>query len=341
METKHVGVALQGGGAHGAFTWGVLDRLLEVDELIADGLCGTSAGAINAVVAAYGLHIGGKEKAKELLDRLWKEISLSGNLMFQPSAVDSMFSGGDLFNSPGYVMFNTMSQYFSPYQMNPGNINPLRSILNGIVDFEELRKYNQKKLFVCATNVKTNRARIFSNEEITIDAVLASACLPFLFQAIEIEGDFYWDGGYVGNPPLFPLVENTDIHDLLLIKINSLNIDEVPTSARDIEDRISEICFNSSLISEMRLIHYRNELVRKGVQLDGELNPREIFVHSISAHEALGHLKYSSKMNTSWEFLLDLKQKGREYAEKWLENEYHLVGIKSSFDVEKHFFDKN
>ena len=218
METKHVGVALQGGGAHGAFTWGVLDRLLEVDELIADGLCGTSAGAINAVVAAYGLHIGGKEKAKELLDRLWKEISLSGNLMFQPSAVDSMFSGGDLFNSPGYVMFNTMSQYFSPYQMNPGNINPLRSILNGIVDFEELRKYNQKKLFVCATNVKTNRARIFSNEEITVDAVLASACLPYLFQAIEIEGDFYWDGGYVGNPPLFPLVENTDIHDLLLIK---------------------------------------------------------------------------------------------------------------------------
>jgi NTE family protein len=337
---KHVGLALQGGGAHGAFTWGVLDRLLEVDELVADGICGTSAGAVNAVVTAYGLHVGGKEHAKELLDRLWKEIALSSNVLFKPSFVDNIFSNGDLYNTPGYMMFNAMSQFLSPYQLNPANINPLRDILNGIVDFEELRRYNNKKLFVCATNVKTNRARIFSNEEMSAEVVLASACLPYLFQAIEIEGEFFWDGGYVGNPPLYPLIENTDVSDLLLVKINSINIDHLPTSARDIEDRISEICFNSSLISEMKLIHYRNELVRKGVHLEEDKSPREIFVHSISAHEAIGHLKHSSKLNTSWDFLLELKQKGREYADKWLENEYDQVGVRSSFDVETHFFNK-
>jgi NTE family protein len=340
MKEKHVGVALQGGGAHGAFTWGVLDRLLEVDEIVADGMVGTSAGAINAVVTAYGLHIGGKAKAKELLDRLWKDIALSGNVMFKPSFMDSMFSSGDMHNTPSYMMFNAMTQFLSPYQMNPANINPLREILNNLVDFEELRRYNKKRLFVCATNVKTNRAKVFSNAEMTVDAVLASACLPYLFQAVEIDGEFYWDGGYMGNPPLFPLIENTDIHDLLLVKINSINIKEVPTSARDIEDRITEICFNSSLINEMKLIHYRNELVRKGVDLQDGKHSREIFVHSISAHEALGHMKHSSKMNTSWEFLLELKQKGRIYAEKWLQEEYHLVGVKSTFDVEKHFFDK-
>ncbi len=339
-KTKHVGLALQGGGAHGAFTWGVLDRLLEVDELIADGICGTSAGAVNAVVLAYGLHIGGKQKAKELLDRLWRDIALSGNVMFKPSFMDNFFSKGDIHNSPGYAFFNTFTQFFSPYQMNPANINPLRGILNGLVDFEELRKYNQKKLFVCATNIKTNRPRIFSNDEMSVDAVLASACLPYLFQAIEINGEFFWDGGYVGNPPLYPLIENTDIRDLLLVKINSINIDEVPKTARDIQDRVTEISFNSSLINEMRIIHMRNELIRKGINLDDEKNPREIFVHSISAHEALGHLKHSSKMNTSWEFLSELKQKGRDYADKWLEEEYDEVGIKSSFDVERHFFDK-
>ena len=148
MKEKHVGVALQGGGAHGAFTWGVLDRLLEVDEIVADGMVGTSAGAINAVVTAYGLHIGGKAKAKELLDRLWKEIALSGNVMFKPSFMDSMFSSGDMHNTPGYMMFNAMTQFLSPYQMNPANINPLREILNNLVDFEELRRYNKKRLFV-------------------------------------------------------------------------------------------------------------------------------------------------------------------------------------------------
>jgi NTE family protein len=173
-----------------------------------------------------------------------------------------------------------------------------------------------------------------------VDSVLASACLPFLFQAVEIEGEYYWDGGYMGNPPIFPLITNTDISDIVLVKINSININSVPTTARDIADRVNEISFNSSLINEMKLIHYRNELIRNGIlKVDNKTN-REIFVHTISGYDALSQLSYSSKMNISWEFLLELKAKGRAIAENWLKTDYSQVGLKSTFDVEEHFFDK-
>ncbi len=337
---KHVGVALQGGGAHGAFTWGVLDRLLEDETIVADAMCGTSAGAVNAVTCAYGLHIGGPAKAKELLEELWKKIAVSGSFLFKPGLLDQAFGQGDLYNSAGYLWFNALTQFMSPYHFNPFNYNPLRDILNDLIDFEDLHKYNKKKLFICATNVKTNRAKIFSNKEITVDSVLASACLPFLFQAVEINGEYYWDGGYMGNPPIFPLITNTTLHDIVLIKINSINTNSVPTTARDIADRVNEISFNSSLINEMKLIHYRNELLRNGIlKVDDKMN-REIFVHTISGYDALSQLSYSSKMNTSWEFLVALKEKGREIASRWLETDFKEVGLKSTFDVEEHFFGK-
>jgi len=340
LEKKHVCIALQGGGAHGAFTWGVLDRLLEEDNLVAEAMCGTSAGAVNAVTCAYGLHIGGPQKAKELMEKLWHKVALSGSFLFKPSVFDKMFGGGDIHNSPGFLMFNTVTQFLSPYNFNPLNYNPLRDILNDLIDFEELHLYNKKKLFICATNVKTNRAKIFTNKEISVDAVLASACLPFLFQAVEIDGEFYWDGGYMGNPPIAPLITNTNVHDILLIKINSININSVPTSARDIADRVNEISFNSSLINEMKLIHYRNELIRNGVLKTDNKTNREIFVHTISGYEALSQMSQSSKMNISWEFLLTLKEKGRQIAEKWIQTDFKEVGLKSTFDVEEHFFDK-
>ena len=337
---KHVGLALQGGGAHGAFTWGVLDRLLEEELLIADSICGTSAGAVNAVVVAYGLHVGGTAKAKELLELLWKKISVSGGMLFKPGIWDKMLGGGDIYNSPGYVWFNAMSQFLSPYNFNPLNYNPLRDILTDLVDFNELHLYSKKKLFICATNVKTNRAKIFTNKDITVDAVLASACLPFLYQAVEIDGDFYWDGGYMGNPPIFPLITNSTVKDIVLVKINSINIPSVPKSARDISDRVNEISFNSSLINEMKIIHYRNELIRNGILKSDEHVNREIFIHTISGYDALSRLNYSSKMNTSWDFLVDLKNKGRATAQRWIETEFELVGRKSTFDVEEHFFGK-
>ncbi|MBA3665278.1 MAG: patatin-like phospholipase family protein [Bacteroidetes bacterium] len=337
---KKVGVALQGGGAHGAFTWGVLDRLLEEEAVIAEAMCGTSAGAVNAVTCAYGLHIGGPAKAKELLEELWRKIALSGSYMFKPGMFDKVCGTGDIYNSAGYMWFNAISQVLSPYNFNPFNYNPLRDILENIIDFKELQLYNKKKLFICATNVKTNRAKIFSNKDITVDAVMASACLPFLFQAVEIDGEYYWDGGYMGNPPISPLITNTSLSDIVLVKINSININSVPTTARDIADRVNEISFNSSLINEMKLIHYRNELIRNGILKTDNKTNREIFVHTISGYDALSQLNYSSKMNTSWEFLMDLKNKGRQIADKWLANDFKEVGVKSTFDVEEHFFDK-
>jgi NTE family protein len=187
--------------------------------------------------------------------------------------------------------------------------------------------------------VKTNRAKIFTNKDITVDSVLASACLPLLFQAVEIDGEYYWDGGYMGNPPIFPLIENTHLRDIVLVKINSIIIKSVPTTARDIADRVNEISFNSSLINEMKMIHYRNELIRHGI-LEATENNREIFIHTISGYNALSQLSYSSKMNTSWEFLLELKEKGRSIAENWISSDYKNVGVKSTFDVEEHFFSK-
>jgi NTE family protein len=335
-----VAIALQGGGAHGAFTWGVLDKLLEEEALVAEAMCGTSAGAVNAVAVAYGLHIGGPEKAKQILEEVWRKISLSGSFLFKPGMFDKIYGNGDIYNSAGYMWFNAVSQVLSPYNFNPFNYNPLRDILTELIDFKELQLYNKKKLFICATNVKTNRAKIFTNKEITVDAVMASACLPLLFQAVEIDGEYYWDGGYMGNPPVFPMITNTSVKDILLVKINSININSVPTTARDIADRVNEISFNSSLINEMKLIHYRNELLRNGIlKIDDKTN-REIFIHTISGYDALSQLSYSSKMNTSWEFLLSLKNKGREIATKWLENDFKEVGVKSTFDVEEHFFDR-
>jgi NTE family protein len=340
LEKKQVGIALQGGGAHGAFTWGVLDRLLEEDALDAEAMCGTSAGALNAVICAYGLHLGGAEKAKELLDKLWRKISQTGGYMFKPGIFDKTYGNGDIYNSPGYMFFNAVSQVFSPYNFNPANYNPLRDILTDLVDFKELQLYNKKKLFICATNVKTNRAKIFSNKDITVDALLASTCLPQLFQAVEIDGEYYWDGGYMGNPPIFPIITNTSVKDIVLVKINSININSVPTTARDISDRVNEISFNSSLINEMKLIHYRNELIRNGILKSDNKTNREIFVHTISGYNALSQLKYSSKMNVSLDFLLDLKEKGRQIADNWLKTDFPAVGLKSTFDVEEHFFGK-
>jgi NTE family protein len=338
IPRKKVALALQGGGAHGAFTWGVLDRLLEVDEIVAEGICGTSAGAVNAVAVAYGLHTGGPQKAKEILETIWRKVSQNGSFLFKPSGFDRTWNFGDIYNSPGYLFFNSISQALSPYQLNPYNYNPLKNILLDSIDFDELKRYNTKKLFVCATNVKTNRARVFHNHEISVEAVLASTCLPSLFQAVEIDGEHYWDGGYMGNPPLTPLIAETETHDIVLVKINSINIHQLPTSARDIAERANEISFNSSLINEMHMVHYRNELLRRGMTLPEQ--DREIFVHCISGYHALDHLSYSSKLNTSWEFLVHLKAEGRKLADEWLANEYDLVGVRSSFDIEEHFLNK-
>jgi NTE family protein len=316
-----IGLALQGGGSHGAFAWGVLDRLLELDEkdLGFESVCGTSAGAVNAVVMTYGMHVGGRIKAKELLEKLWLTIAQQG--VFKMN----------------YPFIEYFTQIVSPYQFNPFNYNPLKKIVSDIVNFDELRK-TKTKLFICATNVKTNQGKIFRTSGITLDSVMASTALPTFFQAVNIDGEYYWDGGYMGNPPLSPLI-STKTTDLLLIKLNSINIDNLPISAKDINDRVTEICFNSSLMNEMKMIELRNELIRSGLDL-GKYGNKEIFVHSISGYDTLGKLDYSTKINTELCFLLKLKNAGRAAADKWIKEELHNVGKKSSFDVDKHFFKK-
>lgn len=330
-------LALQGGGAHGAFTWGVLDRLLEDDRIEIEALVGTSAGAMNAAVTAYGLSVGGAAKAREMLETFWRKASDAGKKgPLQPSPIDKLLSVGNMDFSPMYHFFNSLSQVLSPYQLNPANINPLREIIAEVVDFESLRANKlAAKLFICATNVKNGRIRVFTRDEITPDAVMASACLPFLFQAVEVDGHFYWDGGYCGNPPIFPLIYEKGTNDILIVQINPINIPEVPNTAAAILDRINTLSWNSSLMREMRAIHFVTNLLDNN-ELDREKYPR-VFIHSIDAEELLAKFSVSSKLNPDWDFLCHLRGIGREKADAFLVNHFDQIGQTSTTDIAAKF----
>lgn len=336
MKTKKLDLALQGGGAHGAYTWGVIDRLLDDERIEIDGVCGTSAGAMNGVCAVYGLKKGGRNLAKHLLVKFWHKISDAGKLsLLQPSWLDKIMSPGNMDYSPMYRLFSMTAETMSPSQFNPLAVNPLEKILNEVINFEELHHLNPPKLFVCATNVKTCEARVFGHEEITAKAILASACLPYLYDAVEINGEHYWDGGYMGNPPLQVLIDNTvDTDDILLVQINPKNIKKVPSNVEDIKDRVNEISFNSSLMLEIKMLQFQQELVKQGITLNGKLKP--VYLHNISADTQLGELNLSSKLNTTWDFLMYLKNLGYKACDEWLEENFDKIGKESSFTVGKH-----
>lgn len=335
MKKKRIGIAIQGGGAHGAFSWGVLDKFLELPDLEVVGVVGTSAGAMNASCLAYGLNLGGPEKAKEVLFTFWRKIAQKAKFsILQPSFLDLLIHKGDMDFSPGYNLFNVLTHVFSPYQLNPLNINPLKDVIEEVIDFNLLKNATNPKLFLCATNVLTCKPKVFMGEELSSDACMASACLPFMFQAVEIDYNAYWDGGYMGNPPIFPLIKNTDVDDILILKINPIKIKNIPKTAKDIEDRINEISFNSSLMAEMKMIDFINKLLDKGVNLEGF---RKIRIHAVSADEALADLSISSKLNATWDFLQYLHDIGKRYATEWIDENYHLIGVQSSVDVEKVF----
>jgi NTE family protein len=258
-NARVINLALQGGGAHGAFAWGVLDRILEHGGIEIEGIVGTSAGAMNAAVTAYGLAIGGNEGARATLRTFWKAISEASRMgPLQATPLEKMFqkTPGSLEFSPGYIMMDFLSRMFSPYQLNPSNKNPLRDVLSSVIDFEKIHSTGRVKLFICASNVLTGRIRVFSQKEVCVDAVLASACLPFMFQAVEVDGEYFWDGGYMGNPPLYPIIYNCDSRDILIVQLNPINIDKVPQTAQEILDRINTLSFNSSLMREMRAVHF-------------------------------------------------------------------------------------
>jgi NTE family protein len=338
-KQKHLAVALQGGGSHGAFTWGVLDRLLEEENLMLDGFVGTSAGAMNATLLAYGLHSSGKAKAKELLYQFWKKASEFSTMFspLQPSWYDLMFGlKGNMDYSPGVKMTEMMGLFFSPYQTNPTAYNPLRDILLELVDFESLKACKVTKLFVCATNVRRGRAKVFPLSELSVEAVLASACLPQLFQAVTIDGEDYWDGGYMGNPPLFPLIDGTDTSDILIVQINPINIPETPKTADEIRDRINELSFNSSLMLEMRRIDFVDRLMQEGVDFKKH-QFKKIYIHNINPENDIWNLNVSSKLNATWDFLQYLHNLGHQYAEDWLKQNYDKIGTESTCNIRETF----
>jgi NTE family protein len=336
-RVKPVNLALQGGGAHGAFAWGVLDRLLEDGRLAFEGVSATSAGAMNAAVLAHGLLHGGPEGARQALADFWRAVADSAERYspFRQMPWLKGFGGFTLENSPLYLMTDMMLRMFSPYQFNPLNFNPLREVLEAHVDFAALRAASPIRLYLCATNVETGKVRIFDREQLTVEAVLASACLPFLFQAVEIDGEHYWDGGYVGNPAIYPLIYECDSHDVVIVHINPIVRPGVPTTAAEILNRINEVSFNSSLMREMRAIAFVTSLVQRGKLAPDEM--KEMYVHSIRSDETMSELGVSSKHNADWDFLCFLRDRGREEAEAWLAASFDDVGARSSVDIRAAF----
>jgi NTE family protein len=333
---KKINLALQGGGAHGAFAWGVIDRLLEDDRLEIDGIVGTSAGAMNAAVTACGLAEGGSAGAREKLYEFWKRISdAAQSSPLQPSVFDRMFKPGSLDMSPGYYMLDSLSRMMSPYQLNPMNINPLRDVLYSVVDCDVLHDQDKVKLFICASNVLTGKIKVFNQDSVSIDAVLASACLPFMFQAVEVDGEYYWDGGYMGNPPLYPLIYHCGSRDVVIVQLNPIRIPEVPKTAQAIMDRINTLSFNSSLMREMRAINFVTKLIDSGFDDNGRL--KRMLIHTIDAEQEVCQLGVSSKLNADWRFLTGLHEIGRQKADAFLNDHFDAIGVRSSTDIEEKF----
>ncbi|WP_332118232.1 patatin-like phospholipase family protein [Azorhizobium caulinodans] len=333
---KGISLALQGGGAHGAFTWGVLDRLLQEDGLVVSGISGTSAGAMNAVVLASGLAKGGLEEARSALSQFWRDVSREGHLSpIQRSAFDRLLGSWSLAKNPAYLAFEVASRFLSPYDFNPLNINPLKDILTAHVDFDAIRA-SDVQVFVSATNVRTGRARIFGHDEMSAEAVMASACLPQLFQAVEIDGVPYWDGGYMGNPPLFPLYEKVEAEDIVLVQINPVLREETPRTAAEIQNRINEITFNASLLAQLRAIDYMGRLVEGGLlkrKLLGDSSFRRVRLHRIGGEDQLAGFDLSSKLNPEWAFLQHLRDLGRESADAFLAAHMGDIGTRSTLDL--------
>lgn len=335
---KRINLALQGGGAHGAYTWGVLDRLLEEPELEIAGISGTSAGALNGAALKAGLINGGAEGAREQLDWLWEQMGA----IDEPGWTDWMEGVNPrrvaraIELSPAYQMGETLSRIMSPYSYGPFYANPLRSVVAAF-DYERVCSKGGPAFFICATNVRTGKIRVFSGEEITTDAILASACLPTIFKAVEIEDpvtgktEAYWDGGYTGNPALFPLFSRDLPQDIVVININPLVREDLPVTPQQIQNRINEIGFNTSLLREMRAIAFVQRLLDDGTLPDGRM--RRLYLHMIADDALMNELSVATKTVPSPPVLMQLKAAGRASAEAFLSNHVDDIGHRSSIDM--------
>ena len=333
---KKINLGLQGGGAHGAFTWGVLDYLLEDGRLDIEGISGASAGAINAVMLTDGLARGGPEEARKRLADFWRAASLDGKLPgLQRAVFDRLLSFTPFQGTPAEAWFGALSRYLSPYDINPLNINPLREVIERFVDFEAVRACKEVSLFISATNVHTGRVRIFPQDKLNADVVMASACLPFLFRAVEIDGVPYWDGGYMGNPAIFPFFDTTETEDVLIVQINPIERKSTPNTHTEIMNRVNEITFNSSLLAEFRAIDFVTRLIDQG-RLPRGMGPgeyRRINVHRIPLDSTFRNLTADSKLKSDFDFFQSLHRGGRKAARNFLSEHFDDIGKRSTIDL--------
>ncbi len=333
MKKKRVTLALQGGGAFGAFTWGVLDAFLEDDRFEIVGVSGTSAGAMNAVVLLEGLAEGGPHRAREQLAEFWRAVSFDGSLpTLEREVMESFMSIWDPFKLRLTVAQKT-TEIFSPYLLNPLELNPLREVMERLIDFELVRRTNYPKLFVAATNVQTGKARLFQRPEMTADMLMASACLPTMFKAVEIDGEFYWDGGYMGNPSLYPLYTETDCADIILVQINPIRRDNIPRTSPEIMERLNEITFNSPLLQEFRAIDFVSRLIDSG-RLDGT-HYKKVRLHLVSGGESVDRYGATAKVNADFSMFEDLFQIGRTAAEEFLQEHFDSIGVRGTLDLKE------
>ncbi len=333
---KKINLGLQGGGAHGAFTWGVLDALLADPRIDIEGISGTSAGAMNAVMLADGLARGGPEEARKRLADFWRAASRDGNLTdLERTVIDRLFQFTPYEGSPVQAWFNVVAQYMSPYDLNPLNINPLHDLIERFVDFDAVRASKEVSLFIAATNVHTGRLRIFPHDKITADVIMASACLPFLFRAVEIDGIPYWDGGYMANPAIFPFFRETETEDVLIVQINPVVRKTTPHTQTEIMNRINEVTFNSSLLAEFRAIDFVTRLIDQGKlpRGIGEGQYRRINVHRIALDSTFKELTAGSKLNSDFDFFQMLKKGGQAAAEHFLKDHFDDIGVRSTIDL--------
>jgi NTE family protein len=326
-----IDLALQGGGAHGAFTWGVLDRLLDETWLQIAGISGTSAGAMNAAVLVHGHSVSGNLGARKALEDFWRRVSDASRFSpIQRGPIDILLGRWSLDNSPAWIAMDMMSRLFSPYDLNFSEWNPLRNILTEMVDFKLLAQ-SPIKLFITATNVATGRARVFRNSAITPEVLIASACLPTMFQAVEIDGDSYWDGGYSGNPTITPLVRETTSEDTIIIPINPIERKGTPRAARDILNRLNEVAFNAVLLKELRMMALLRQVADPGHE-EGE-RWSKMRVHYVS-NEVMTKLSASSKLIAEWDFFCMLRDEGRRSAQTFLKSCADDLGRRSTLDLD-------
>lgn len=340
QRTKTVNLALQGGGSHGAFTWGVLDRLLAETRLEFEGLSGISSGAMNAVIMTDGLLRGGRDGAREALSCFWNAVADAFNDLFQPTAQLAnwlMFETGPPFSLQSYL---ALTQAFSPYQLNPLNHNPLRDMLKARIDFERLQRQMPYKLFIGATEVRTGKLKVFSGEALTVDALLASACLPSLHHAITIDGEPYWDGGYAGNPPIFPLIFDCNNPDVVVVIVQPLARRELPMTADAIRVRAAELSFNTAFLREMRAIAFSKEQIQQNwLRLRGPLERRlgQLNMHLVQNQEVMQGLDPDSRYHSPPEFIQQLYSEGYAAGEAWLKDNFKHIGARSSIDLVEMF----